>query len=116
MAGKDRTGVAIGLVLAMLGVPRDIIVEDYALTNHAADLRAQILNRRAAGAGLAANADPLLAMPQAALDVVMGAHPEYLLASLDAIEARHGSVAAYVRDELAVPGEAIEQLRATLLE
>lgn len=115
-AGKDRTGVAIALVLTMLDVPREVIVEDYALTNHAVDLRAQLLGRKAAGAGLAANADPLLALPQDALDVVLAAHPDYLLASLGAIEARHGSVAAYVRDELAVPADAIEQLRATLLE
>lgn len=115
-AGKDRTGVAIALVLAMLEVPRDVIVEDYALTNHAVELRARLFGNKAAGAGLAANADPLLALPSDALDVVMAAHPDYLLASLDAIEARHGSVAAYVHDELAVPGEAIERLHATLLE
>jgi protein-tyrosine phosphatase len=115
-AGKDRTGVAIALVLTMLGVPRDVVVEDYALTNHAVDLRAQLLGHKAAGAGLAANADPLLALPQDALDVVLAAHPDYLLASLDAIDARHGSVEAYVLDELAVPVQTIEQLRATLLE
>jgi protein-tyrosine phosphatase len=115
-AGKDRTGVAIALVLATLGVPRDVIVEDYALTNHAVDLRARLLGNKAAGAGLAANADPLLALPSDALDVVMAAHPDYLLASLAAIEARHGSVAAYVRDELAVPDSALDELRASLLE
>ena len=115
-AGKDRTGVAVALVLTMLGVPREVIVEDYVLTNHAVDLRAQLLRRKAAGAGFAASPEPLLAMSPAALDAVMAAHPDYLLASLAAIEARHGSVAAYVHDELAVPGQAIEQLRETLLE
>jgi protein-tyrosine phosphatase len=115
-AGKDRTGVAIALVLSMLGVPREEIVEDYVLTNQAVDLRAQLLRREAAGAGLAAGAEPLLSLPPAALDAVMVAHPDYLLASFDAIEARHGSVAAYVHDELAVPSEAIEHLRLILLE
>jgi protein-tyrosine phosphatase len=115
-AGKDRTGVAIALVLSTLGVPREVIVEDYVLTNHAVDLRARLLQREAAGAGLAASAEPLLSLPPAALDAIVAAHPEYLSASFDAIEARHGSVAAYVREELAVPAQAIEQLRATLLE
>jgi len=31
-AGKDRTGVSIALVLALLGVPRDAIVADYVAT------------------------------------------------------------------------------------
>jgi protein-tyrosine phosphatase len=31
-AGKDRTGVTIALLLDLCGVPRDLIVEDYALS------------------------------------------------------------------------------------
>ncbi len=31
-AGKDRTGVSIALLLDLCGVPRDIIVEDYAMS------------------------------------------------------------------------------------
>lgn len=31
-AGKDRTGVFVALVLSVLGIPRDVVVEDYALT------------------------------------------------------------------------------------
>jgi protein-tyrosine phosphatase len=33
-AGKDRTGVTIALLLDLLGVPRDVIVDDYALSAH----------------------------------------------------------------------------------
>lgn len=36
-AGKDRTGVIIALLLDMVGVPATTIVEDYDLTNLAAD-------------------------------------------------------------------------------
>ena len=32
-AGKDRTGVAVALVLLALGVPRDLVLQDYLLTN-----------------------------------------------------------------------------------
>jgi protein-tyrosine phosphatase len=116
MAGKDRTGVAIALVLSALDVPRDVILADYALTNEAVDLRAQITQRKAAGAGLAASAEPLLSLSQAALDAVLAAHPEYLLASFEAIEARHGSVHAYLRAELAVPESTLARLRETMLE
>ncbi len=31
-AGKDRTGVAIAIILSAVGVPRDLVVEDYALS------------------------------------------------------------------------------------
>jgi protein-tyrosine phosphatase len=33
-AGKDRTGVTIALLLDLAGVPRDVIVEDYAVSAH----------------------------------------------------------------------------------
>jgi protein-tyrosine phosphatase len=33
-AGKDRTGVTIALLLDLCGVPRDIVVEDYAISAH----------------------------------------------------------------------------------
>ncbi|MCJ7710626.1 MAG: tyrosine-protein phosphatase, partial [Chloroflexi bacterium] len=33
-AGKDRTGVTIALLLDLVGVPRPIIVEDYAVSAH----------------------------------------------------------------------------------
>lgn len=116
MAGKDRTGVAIALVLAALGVRREAIIEDYVLTNSAVDLRAQLVGRLAAGAGLAATGDSLLALSPTALEAVLAARPEYLAASLQAIEARCGSIAAYLRDELAVPEPTLRQLRESLTE
>ncbi len=33
-AGKDRTGVTIALLLDLAGVPRDVIVDDYAISAH----------------------------------------------------------------------------------
>jgi len=32
-AGKDRTGFAAALILHALGVPREVVVQDYLLTN-----------------------------------------------------------------------------------
>ncbi len=116
MAGKDRTGVAIALVLAALGVRREAIIEDYVLTNSAVDLRAQLLGRQATGAGLATSGDSLLALSPTALEAVLAARPEYLSASLQSIEARCGSIAGYLRDELAVAEQTLQQLRASLTE
>lgn len=46
-AGKDRTGVVAALVHAVLGVPRDLIVDDYLLT--APSVPAVLARLRAAG-------------------------------------------------------------------
>ena len=34
-AGKDRTGLAVALLLLTLGVPEETVVADYTLSNHA---------------------------------------------------------------------------------
>jgi protein-tyrosine phosphatase len=115
-AGKDRTGVAVALVLESLGVRRDAIVADYTLTNTAVDLRVQLLGRNATGAGLAATADPILALSPTAQDAVLSARPEYILASLDAIESRHGSVRRYLLDELQIEATLLERLQQRMLD
>jgi protein-tyrosine phosphatase len=114
-AGKDRTGVAVALVLESLGVRRDEVVEDYTLTNTAVDLRSQLLGRDGSGAGLAATAEPILALSAMAQEAMLAARPEYILASLNAIEARHGSVRQYLLDELALEPAMLERLRERLL-
>ena len=115
-AGKDRTGVAAALVLEALGVPREIVVADYALTNEAVDLAAQLLGAGGTGVGLAETSAPILALPPIAQAAVLDAHESYIVASLDAIEARHGSIEAYLRDELGVGAPLLDRLRARLLE
>jgi len=115
-AGKDRTGVAVALVLGALGVRREAIVEDYALTNTAVDLRAQLLGADGTGAGLAATAEPILALSVTAQNAMLAARPEYIQASLDAIETRHGSVRRYLLDELAIEAAVLERLCERLLD
>ena len=50
-AGKDRTGIAIALVLRLLGVGHDDVLADYLLTEHAAAAIDQRLNRPQDGTG-----------------------------------------------------------------
>jgi len=49
-AGKDRTGVAIALVLYALGVHRDEIVQDYCLSEKLADYEEDVAKQLADGA------------------------------------------------------------------
>jgi len=80
-AGKDRTGVAIAIILAAVGVPRDVIVGDYALS-----------------AGLFARPvdDPSLVDWRGA-PVETESPPEYMEHVLRHLDARHGGAQALLR-------------------
>ena len=82
-AGKDRTGVAIALLLSAVGVPTDVVVADYALT---ADLYA------------ADPADEHLVDWRGAA-VTIDCDPAYML------EARHGGAPALLRRHGATDAE-----------
>ena len=51
-AGKDRTGIAVALVLRLLGVDRDLVLADYILTEQASEAIDQRLNRDQAVSGI----------------------------------------------------------------
>jgi protein-tyrosine phosphatase len=86
-AGKDRTGIVIALVLALLGTPDDVIAEDYALS--AGYLNAQFtpaIGQLQAGTGLGEQLTAeLLSSP-----------PELILGVLERARQTHGSVENYV--------------------
>jgi len=102
-AGKDRTGFATLLLLAALGVKQDDIVANYLESNH---WNQRFNDRILAGmsqAGVSADAmRPLLEV-----------RPEYLEASMDAMERAYGGVERFVTDQLGVD---IGRLRAHYLE
>lgn len=114
-AGKDRTGFAAALVLETAGVPRDVVLQDYALTNEAVDLGAFVLRHHAAGLGLTDEAHPLLSVPLPARAAMLTADPDYLNAALDRVDREHGSVIGYLRGALGLDDRAIQAIRDRLL-
>lgn len=61
-AGKDRTGVTVALLLSVLGVPEDVIVEDYSrTTEHMPHLLSRLATTSTYGPSLAVQApdDPM---------------------------------------------------------
>lgn len=89
-AGKDRTGVAVAVLLSLLGVARETILADYVRSSVFGD------SMRLSGSVAAAFRHSLGFEPSAAvMDVMLGVHAEFLLAALEAIERDWGSVAAY---------------------
>jgi protein-tyrosine phosphatase len=116
-AGKDRTGVAAALILTALGVPRDTVLADYALSDKVVDYEKAFATP--VSAELAAKNPTMGALARLPAEVrapLLKSDPAYLDAALAAIEARHGSVEAYLKAELGLSDQDIQSLRASLLE
>jgi protein tyrosine/serine phosphatase len=104
-AGKDRTGILAALVLGFLGVPRDIIIEDYALS---AEAMVALLERLKVE-----YADSVEAIDRYA-PAVTSVEPETMAGFLRALETEHGTF-----DDLAQSlgvTQAVSRLRVSLLE
>jgi protein-tyrosine phosphatase len=104
LAGKDRTGIAVALLLGVAGVDDAQIAADYALSEAAlADERA---------AALAAAPDD---EARARIERGYDASAETMLATLAHLEARHGGAEAYlVRAGLSDAD--LQRIRERLLE
>lgn len=85
-AGKDRTGFAAALLLLALGVPRELVVQDYLLTND--------LYRRPPM--------PPGALPTEAVAVLWRVQASFLEAALQAVDRQHGGLDAYLAQALNV--------------
>lgn len=104
-AGKDRTGILAALVLGFLGVPRDVIVEDYALSAEAMIALLERLKQEYADA---------VAEVERYAPAVISVSPRTMAAFLDSLESEHGTF-----DDLASSlgvTDAVSRLRESLLE
>jgi protein-tyrosine phosphatase len=104
-AGKDRTGVMSAVLLGLLGVPDELIVADYAATAENLDA---IIDRLMASKGYQTM---LAALPADTLH----AEAETMVAFLDGIRARYGSMRGYARSA-GVDEGTIERLMGRLIE
>jgi protein-tyrosine phosphatase len=89
-AGKDRTGVAIAVLLSALDVSRQTAIEDYLLTNDAGDFEQFLRTRHGTQLGLTDIHHPLLSMPDDIRRVLFMAHADFLQAAFESIDALGG--------------------------
>jgi protein-tyrosine phosphatase len=113
-AGKDRTGIAIALLLAVLDVPHESIMEDYLLTN-TCDILEFTLRQHKTQHDVSSGDHPLLTMPDDIRDVLFAAHTDYLQAAFDQMERDYGDVLTYLRREVGVDDAMRAKMKATLL-
>ena len=98
-AGKDRTGVAIALLLDLCGVPRDVIIEDYAMS-------------------AAFFASPVAHME---LDdwrhgsLVVDSPPEFMASAMEHLDTEHGGARSLLQGQ-GVPDAELETLVERLTE
>jgi protein-tyrosine phosphatase len=107
-AGKDRTGFAAAILLRALGVPQEVVLQDYQLTNQYLEkgyAMALTLMRLVKGKTFSA-----------AIGKFMQAHPEYLGAAFESIHLEYGSFDGYLLKGLGLTKHDTEKLGAVYLE
>jgi protein-tyrosine phosphatase len=103
-AGKDRTGVAIAVLLRALDVSRETAIEDYLLTNDAGDFEQFLRTRHDTQFGLTDIHHPLLSMPDDIRRVLFSAHPDFLNAAFERIDAL-GGLDAYLQTTVGISNQ-----------
>jgi len=120
-AGQDRTGITSALLLSVLGVERDLIVEDYLLST---DFRRPEKEKGDVDLAAAAETNAFAAMmlqygrgrdTSRPNPLVTTDGTPFLQLTFNAIEARYGSVAAYLNEEIGVSPQEQARLRALYL-
>lgn len=107
-AGKDRTGFAAAILLRILGVPEDVVMQDYILSREyalAARQKELTLVRILKGEEAADK-----------LQILLGVEEPWLQAAFDTIDETYGSFDNYVSEALGLSDEDVTALRAELLE
>ena len=99
-AGKDRTGFAVALILHALGVPAQVISEDYLLTNR--------FYRR----------DPNSApdLPADVRQAIGSVDSSFLAAGFEAVNSQYGNLEGYFRDGLSLGAQERSELKQRYLQ
>ena len=106
-AGKDRTGIAAALLLAVLGVDEGLILDDYELSNiYRANKRIEVLRPQLEAAGV----DVEKVRP------FLSARRPVLEATLRHLHDRYGGVEQYLLGPAGVTPATLDRLRDLLLE
>ena len=108
-AGKDRAGFAAAIVLSILGVPRDIIIQDYLATNaYTKDEIDRTIQQINISSAFKVDTDNIRK--------VLEVEERYIQAAFDAIDKEWGSMELYFKNGLMLSEAEIEKIKALYLE
>lgn len=113
-AGKDRAGTAAALILTALGIPRETVVQDYALSEKLVDFAKEFASRKDQRKDT-----PYAFIAGVSLDLIapmMRSDPRYIETAFAQIDKDHGSVLAFIQTELGVNDAKLASIRDNLLE
>lgn len=117
-AGKDRTGVGSALILSALGVPRETVVADYALTQvyTPPSVYMQAMSSGGPTPGVSADqAQAMRRMPPEVLQVLMGSDPAVMSETLAKIDAKFGGPVPLLKSKFGVTDADIKRMRGLYL-
>lgn len=115
-AGKDRTGAGAALLLTALGVDRETIVQDYALSDDVVDYEeaySDAFENPNDEGGIVAKLARLSPEVRAPL---FKSDPAYIRSMFNALEQKHGSVDAFINEVMGVSDKTLHRMRGHLLE
>lgn len=107
--GKDRTGFGSMLVLGTLGVKKEDLIEDYLLT-----AKNRVERNRAKMEGYKKLTNDSVVLDQ--LYSFIDTKPEFIEESIDTINENYGSIENYVKEELKLTEQTVEQMKRMYLE
>jgi protein-tyrosine phosphatase len=117
-AGKDRTGMGAALILSVLGVPRETVVADYALTQIYAPPSNYMKQMASSGSTPGVPPDQAKAfaqMPREVLSVVMGSDPAIMQHALEKIDQKFGGPIELAKSSFGLTDTKISYLRSVYL-
>jgi len=105
-AGKDRTGVVAALLLTWLGVDRELVLDDFELTEqYAGHQMHEQMFQRMLERGMS---------PEAAAGMLHATRAS-MQSALDELDSRYGGIERYLRDDAGVDADTLRTLRQGLL-
>lgn len=116
-AGKDRAGTSAAFILTALGVPREQVVADYALSETFVDYMKEFVEDSNHANGEEEGAYAFLAkLPRELVAPLMRSAPIYIESTFRDLESEYGSVMNFIQTELKVTDAELASIRANLLE
>lgn len=106
--GKDRTGISIALLLAALGVPDDVIVADYSLSNHYYDFFKEATRKTLAQLRI-------MGLSESDFDYLLIADSAVMQETLDYVRDKYGSIENYLFSRVGISPETRDAVRRNLL-